>query len=47
MAWRAEPIEIAARLEALIDFSDEDLRWLLTTLRGEQGPDYFSCSNSC
>ena len=25
MAWRAELIEIAARLEALIDFSDEDL----------------------
>ena len=25
MAWRAEMIEIAARLEALIDFSDEDL----------------------
>ena len=25
MGWRAELIEIAARLEALIDFSDEDL----------------------
>ena len=25
MAWRAELIELAARLEALIDFSDEDL----------------------
>ena len=25
MAWRAELIEIAARLEALIDFNDEDL----------------------
>ena len=25
MEWRAELIEIAARLEALIDFSDEDL----------------------
>ena len=25
MVWRAELIEIAARLEALIDFSDEDL----------------------
>ena len=25
MAWRAELIDIAAQLEALIDFSDEDL----------------------
>ena len=25
MAWRAELIEISARLETLIDFSDEDL----------------------
>jgi tRNA modification GTPase len=35
MAWRAELIEIAARLEALIDFSDEDLPLVIEqTLRG-------------
>ena len=36
MAWRAELIEIAARLEALIDFSDEDLPLVIEqTLRKE------------
>ena len=33
MAWRAELVEIAARLEALIDFSDEDLPAIEKTLR--------------
>ena len=36
MAWRAELIDIAAQLEALIDFSDEDLLPVIEqTLRKE------------
>ena len=36
MAWRAELVKIAAQLEALIDFSDEDLPFLIEqSLRNE------------